>query len=164
MRSISTIFLSLAILTAGACAQRSSSNTAPAASTASAPAPAASAAQTTLTPVDLENAMKKIGPAYGALLKNIKTDLKAAASNADTLATEFGNVERFWAQHNKADAVKFAQDARAAASTVAGAAAANDSATAVPAAQSIGAQCKSCHSAYREGTPETGYRIKAGAI
>ena len=61
-------------------------------------------------------------------------------------------------------AVTWAQDARAAAAATAGAAAANDGMKAQTAAQSIGGQCKSCHSAYREGTPQTGFSIKAGAI
>ncbi len=139
MRSISTVFFSLALL-------------------------GAAQAPTTLTPADLQKSMQKIGPAYAALLKDVKGDLKAAATDADTLATEFGNVERFWAQRNRPDAVKWAQDARAAASTIAGAAAANDGAKAVTAAPLIGGQCKSCHSAYREGTQETGFKIKAGTI
>jgi hypothetical protein len=166
MPSISTVLVSLALLGTAACAS-SGKRDATGTSGSGAPPPAATSAtqaQATLTPMDLQKSMQKIGPAYGSLLKNLKGDLKAAGSDADTLATEFGNVERFWAQHNKADAVKWAQDARTAASTVAGAAAANDSAKATTAAQSIGGQCKSCHTAYREGTQQTGFSIKAGAI
>lgn len=166
MRSISTVLISLALLGTAACASRGNGDATATSGTAAPPPAAASAgqAQATLTPMDLEKAMQKIGPAYGSLLKNLKGDLKAAGSDAETLATEFGTVEKFWAQHNKADAVKWAQDARTAASTVAGAAAANDSAKAMTSAQSIGGQCKSCHTAYREGTQQTGFSIKAGAI
>src|SRR5262249_50030169 len=135
---------------------------------APAPAPAATTAKATptaqLTPADLEASMKKIGPAFGAINKNLQGNLTAVASEAETVATEFGSVERFWAQHNKPDAVKWAQDAGNAASDLAGAAAASDAAKAQTSAQALGGQCKSCHTAYREGTQQTGFKIKAGAI
>lgn len=112
-----------------------------------------------------EAAMKGIAQANGALQKNLKGNmLMDAAKDAQQLATLFGEVERFWTQNNKPDAVKLAQTARTGATEVAGAAAAGDQAKALAAAGNIGGTCKQCHGVYREGDAQTGFRIKAGTI
>src|SRR5262245_4032212 len=172
MRRISTVIFALAAIAASACATHhetsgatGTSGTTTATSGTTAAPPAARATPPALTPADLEAAMKKIGPAYASVLKNLQgTTASAAAGDAKTIATEFGTVEKFWAQHNKPDAVKWAQDAGKAASDIAGAAAANDAMKAQAASQTLGAQCKSCHTAYREGTQQSGFKVKAGAI
>lgn len=112
-----------------------------------------------------EAAMKQIAQANGGLQKSLKSnDLAGAGKQAQELARLFGDVERFWQQHNRADAVKLAQTARTGATEAAGAAAAGDQMKALMAAGNLGGTCKQCHGLYREGTPQTGFTIKAGTI
>jgi cytochrome c556 len=113
------------------------------------------AAQTRLTEKDLEQLMQKI-------VQGNQTD--NVAKTAQQLGDLFGGVEKFWTQHNRADAVKFAQQARAYASETAGAAAAGDAAKASAAAGNIGGACKQCHGTYRESDGQGGYRIKPGVL
>ena len=109
--------------------------------------------------------MRIIGPTSGALrMKLMMNQLPDAAKDAQTLAMAFGDVERFWQQNNKADAVMFAQTARMSASEAAGAAAAGDGMKALAAANTMQAQCKQCHGMYREGDAQTGFKIKAGVL
>jgi cytochrome c556 len=149
---------------------------APAGAAAPAPAPAGqpagargagagAQAAARMTPEQLEAAMKSIAQSNGALQKNLKSNmLMEAAKDAQQLATLFGDVERFWTQYDKPDAVKVAQTARASASDAAGAAAAGDQMKAMAAATAVLGTCKQCHSLYREGDAATGYRIKEGTI
>jgi cytochrome c556 len=112
-----------------------------------------------------EMTMKSIAQANQAMQKAIKSNALAdAGKQAKELATLFGTVERFWKQHNKADAVKLVQTAATVANEVAGAAAAGDQMKALMAAGNIGANCKQCHGTYREGDQETGFNIKPGTI
>jgi hypothetical protein len=118
-----------------------------------------------MTPEQLDAAMKTISTTNGALgMKLMSGDLPGAAKDAQTLATTFADVERFWAQANKPDAVKLAQQARTGASEAAAAAAAGDAAKATAARSNMTATCKQCHGVYREGDAQTGYRIKAGVL
>lgn len=118
-----------------------------------------------MTPEQLEAAMKSISTANGSLQKNLKSAAMAdAAKDAQQLATLFGDVERFFAQNNQPEAVKLAQSARTGATEAAGAATAGDAAKVQAGAAAIGATCKQCHSAFREGDATTGYRLKAGIL
>ena len=111
-----------------------------------------------------EAAMKQITQANGALQKALKMpDLATAATQAETLATQFATVERFWTQRNKPDAMKLAQTARQGATEAAAAAKAGDAMKAQMAAGTTGQTCKQCHSVYREGDATTGFRIAASA-
>ena len=57
-----------------------------------------------------EGFMKTISSTNAALAKKIMgNELAEAAKDAQVLATTFGDVEKFWAQNNKADAVTWAQ-------------------------------------------------------
>jgi cytochrome c556 len=121
-------------------------------------------AQTTVTVEQHEAAMKQIAQANAALGKAIKSNTLAdAATQAETLGTQFALVERFWAQHKKDDAVKLAQTARQGAMDTAAAAKAGDQMKAQTAALNIGGTCKQCHGTYREGNPQEGFRIAASA-
>ena len=189
MRDLSTAVL-VALLFAG-CANRSTTQTqsggtsttatsapaggaaAPAGARAGAPAqqPATAGrgggaqAAARMTPEQLDAAMKTINSTNGALgMKLMGNDLPGAAKDGQTLATTFADVERFWAQNNKADAVKLAQQARMAASEVAAAALAGDGTKAAAARGNMTATCKQCHGMYREGDAQSGYRIKAGVL
>jgi cytochrome c556 len=116
---------------------------------------------------DYRGFMKTVGSTYPSMQKHLMGGMTAeAAKEAQTLATTFGNVERFWMQNNKADAVKFAQDARKYATEAAGAATAGDAAKASMAAGNMQGMCKQCHGMYREMDPANpiGFRIKPGVI
>lgn len=175
MRIVASVAM-LTLMCSMACAKKSSSTPPPAGTTgnggAGAPtnAPAAgrgSGAQAAarLTADDLDARMKVIGPASGALrTKLMANQLADAAKDAQTLATAFGDVERFFQQNNKTDAVMWAQQARMRAQEAAGAATAGDAMKASTAADNMQASCKQCHATYREGDAQTGFRVKAGTI
>ena len=136
-----------------------------ASTTANATASASSQTPAQLTPQDLERRMKEIGTSYPALRKHLMGGMTAdAAKEAQELATLFGDVERFWAQHKRTDAVKWAQDARTFATEASGAATAGDAMKATQAANNMQAACKQCHGTNREADPAGGLRIRAGII
>ena len=118
-----------------------------------------------VTPEQLDAAMKSIAQTNQSLQANLKSStLPAAAKDAQQLAQLFGDVERFFAQNNKPDAVMLAQTARNGATDAAAAATAGDAMKAMAGASAMGTTCKQCHSVYREGDAQTGYRVKAGTI
>jgi len=159
MRIVSGVAL-LALTCSVACAGKNKAASPP---TAGSGAGAAAAARMTADDVDAR--MKVIGPASGSLrMKLMANQLADAAKDAQTLAVAFGDVERFFQQNNKSDAVMWAQQARMAASAAAGAATAGDGMKAVAAADTMQANCKQCHGVYREGDAQTGFRIKPGTL
>ena len=122
-------------------------------------------AQTQLNEKDLEQLMQKIGPTYQSLRKNLTADaLPDAGKDAQQLAELFGGVEKFWTQHNRPDAVKWASEARNYASETAGSAVGGDPAKANAAASNMSSACKQCHGTYRESDGQGGYRIKPGVL
>ena len=163
MRPLPVALLSLAFLVS--CAQKT---TPPASAQSGANAVSnGSGAQAAarLTVADLDARMKTVGTALGALRMKLMTDaLGDAAKDAQTLAVTFGEVERFFQQRNRVDAVTWAQQARKSAQEAAGAATAGDRAKASTAMTTLQQQCSQCHAAYREGDAQTGYRIKAGTV
>jgi hypothetical protein len=174
--------VALALLIGAGCANKTTTTTSggstptPAATGAQAPAPApapqaqggrgaGAQAAARVTPEQVDAAMKTVSATNAALgMKLMGGDLPGAAKDAQTLATAFADVERFFAQANKPDAVMLAQQARTAASETAAAAAAGDAMKATAARSNMTATCKQCHGVYREGDAQTGYRIKAGTI
>ena len=157
--------LAAIVLTLGmtvGCASRSEMPAQAGAGTANTPG-AEAAAQ--LTPQDYEKFMKSVGTAFPSMQKHLMANMPSeAADDAQELARLFGDVERFWAQHEKADAVKLAQTARTHASQAAGAATAGDVAKASQEASAMQGACKQCHGLYREMDPAGGFRMKAEAI
>jgi len=150
----------LALTCSVACAGKNKAASPPAAGSG-----AGAAAAARMTADDLDARMKVIGPASGSLrMKLMANQLADAAKDAQTLAVAFGDVERFFQQNNKSDAVMWAQQARMAASAAAGAATAGDGMKASAAADNMQANCKQCHGVYREGDAQTGFRIKPGTI
>lgn len=98
-----------------------------------------------------DKTMKAVGTANGALRKGIDgSDVTLVKTNTAILTKAFSDAEVFWKGRGIADAVKFAQDARAAAQAIevaAGAANWNDAKTHNT---TLGQQCASCHGIYRE--------------
>jgi hypothetical protein len=130
-------------------------------STTQTPAPAA----VRLTAADLQDRMQKIGSAAAsAQMHLMEKRLMDTAKEAQDVATLLGDVEKFWAQNNRPDAVAWAQQARQAATQLAGTAAAGDAMKAQMAAGSLMGNCQMCHDAYREPDGKGGFRLKAGTI
>ena len=139
------------------------------ATTIEAAPPAAGAgaqAAANVTPEQLEGYMKSISSTQTTLRAKLKENqLADAAKDAQQLATTFGDVEKFFAQRSKTDAVSWAQLGKTGATAVAGALTAGDAAKANTELGNMAASCKQCHAAYREGGPQAGgYTIKAGSI
>jgi hypothetical protein len=113
-------------------------------------------------------AMKTVQATAGSLrMKLMMNQLPDAAKDAQTLATTFGDVEKFFASKNKMDAVGWAQAASKGFTAVAGAAAAGDAMKATTELGNAQANCKSCHAAYREQVPGSQpptFQFKAGSI
>ena len=161
------ILCAIMIVTLGfgvACAGKSGSAPATAAARAAQPAPTV---QPRLTTDDYRGFMKTVGTTYPSMRMHLMGGMTAeAAKEAETLAETFGNVERFWLQNNKPDAIKLAQDARMYAIQTAGAATAGDATKATMTATNMQGMCKQCHGMYREMDPANpaGFRIKPGVI
>lgn len=112
-----------------------------------------------------EGYMKTLTSTNTALgMKIMSNDLAGAAKDAQQIATIFGDIEKFWAQNRKQDGVMWAQQGRQAATDMAGALGAGDTTKAQAARKQMQGSCASCHMAYREGSPQTGYTLKAGVV
>jgi cytochrome c556 len=134
-----------------------------------------------MTQKDYEAIMKKVGPAYASMRKNLDGgELAKSESDAKQLAELLGQAEKFWAQNKRPDAVKWAHQAQSYATQIASGIAAAQALNrleprvqrpvkrrlqrAQTAATNLGAVCKQCHGKYREGSEATGFRIKPGVL
>lgn len=118
-----------------------------------------------ITVPQYEDFEQRVGELYPALQQQLMArQSNEASQTALELAEAFGDIERFWAQNKKTDAVKWAQDARTFATQAAGAATAGDIAKANQAATNMQGACKQCHGAYREADAAGGYRVKPAAL
>jgi hypothetical protein len=153
-----------ALMLTVACASRSDTPAPTGSGGAAASGGAGAEAAAKMPPNALDPIMKKIGPTNAEMRTKLMNNvLDEAGTDAVALAELFGEVERFWAQNNKPDAVKWAQQARANASEAAGAATAGDAMKAQAAANNMLGACKQCHGTYREMDPAgMGFRIKPG--
>ena len=118
-------------------------------------------AQGALTAADYPAKMKAVAAANGQLQKALKSGATAdAVAQSQELVSLFADVEKFWAAQKKDDAVKLAASARMGFSDAAAAAAKGDAMAAQMAAGNAAANCKQCHGLYREGDPQSGFKIK----
>jgi hypothetical protein len=171
MRIVCGIVIVMAGFSVG-CANRSGTQPAGASNTQTsrpaAPAPASQlASRPQLTADDYRGFMKTVGTTYPMMRMHLMEGMTAqAAKEAQVLATTFGDVERFWVQNNKPEAIKLAQEARNYATQTAGSAAAGDAAKATMTATNMQGMCKQCHGLYRETDPANagGFRFKPGVI
>ena len=130
---------------------------------------------------DYEAIMKEVGATYSSMRKNLDSgEVTGAAKEPQRLAELFGEAEKFWAQYNRQDAVKWSQTARTYATEIAENLTAAEGflrmdprvqspiqarlRRARTAATNMGATCKQCHGTYREGDEATGFRLKPGAL
>jgi cytochrome c556 len=126
---------------------------------------AALAAQKASTPEDLDKAMKKIGPANGAMNKAIKAMAWSDAKKQVAIVEEaLGDAHNFWVVKKKDDAIKMSTDAqtklKALKTTLD--APAPDSATVMAAAKEFASSCLGCHRSYREQDAEQQFVLKSG--
>jgi hypothetical protein len=172
MKSHALILLAFVMFTAACADQDIAASAAPAFGTGSdstsisgrlTQAPSPAAAQ--LTAADLQDRMRKMGSAVASVQMLLADkNLKDVATKAQDIATWLGDVEKFWTQNHREDAVTWAQQARQIASQAAGAAAAGDAMKAQMAASTLANTCRTCHDAYREADGNGGFRIKPGVV
>ena len=130
---------------------------------------------------DYDAIMKKVGPAFAAMSKKLDDgNVDLAVKDAQQVSELFAEVEKFWAQHKREDAVKFAQAARKEADAVVNGVAGARGYLKSDARVQSGVQvklsrarasvatlkntCQRCHTAYREGDMTSGFHIKPGAL
>jgi len=107
-----------------------------------------------------EGWMKSVDTSAKVLRKLEKKTGPEAVDSAEKIGAAYDNMIGYWRQKNASDAVKLAEDGKAAAAELASAAHAGDEAKAGAAFTRVGATCRPCHDAHREKTPEGKYMIK----
>ena len=110
---------------------------------------------------DLSAAMKSVFPTQGSLRKNV-TEKNADGAKADAAKLEaiFKTSEDFWKKRNTQDAVEWSQTAKAAAAEIGQLAGAGEWEKLPDVQRKLQGTCMACHGAHREGSRETGYKIK----
>ena len=108
-----------------------------------------------------DKTMKAVGPANAAMRKGMEaSNVELVKTNTEILKKSFTDVEAFWKTRGKADAVKFAQEAKKAAELIELAAAAGNWGDVKTHANTLGQQCASCHGIYRERGDDGSFFIK----
>jgi len=103
---------------------------------------------------DYSKTMKDVQAQNGALRKAMASSAEAdVAAAAAKLESDFKDVQAYWDAKKVDDASTAAKNAVAAAQAISKAAAAHDMAAATAASQTLAAQCMSCHTAHRAGSP-----------
>jgi len=112
----------------------------------------------------LDKAMKGVGGANGALRKGVDAmNVELVKTNTEILKKAFAETEGFWKARGKADAVKIAQTAHAAAAAIETAAAMGNWNEAKAQNTTLGQQCAACHGVYRERGEDGSFYIKPGS-
>jgi cytochrome c556 len=108
-----------------------------------------------------QKVMKKVGPAFAALRTAVDgSNAEKTTENTAVLKQAFAETEAFWKSRGRADAAKWAQDARANVETIDKAAPAAKWDDAKAATGTLGQACQTCHTAYRERFDDGSFRIK----
>lgn len=118
-------------------------------------------AQGALSVADYPAKMKAAVQANVETQKALKGGSAAdAVAPAKTASAAFADIERFWVAQKKDDAAKLAAQAKQGFADAAAAAEKGDVMAAQMAAGSAAQTCKQCHSVYREGDAQSGFKIK----
>ena len=128
-------------------------------------ASSAFAAQKAQTAEDLDKAMKKIGPANGAMNKAIRSMAWADAKRQAAIVEEtLADAHNFWVVKKKDDAVKMSSDSMAKIKAVRAALdkPSPDSTAVTAAAKEFASSCLGCHKAYREQDANQQFVLKSG--
>lgn len=128
-------------------------------------ASAVMAAQKASTPEDLDKAMKRIGPANGAMNKALKSMAWADAKRQVAIVEEaLLDAHNFWVVKKKDDAIKMSLDAQAKLKALKATLdqPAPDSAVVMATAKEFASSCLGCHKTYREQDANQQFVLKAG--
>jgi cytochrome c556 len=126
---------------------------------------AALVAQRAQTPEDLDKAMKKVGPANGAMNKAIKSMAWAdAKKQLEIVDDALEDAHNFWVVKKKDDAVKMSNDAMAKADVLEELLEKStpDSVAITAAAKEFASSCLGCHKQYREQDANQQFILKPG--
>jgi cytochrome c556 len=126
---------------------------------------ALAASQKASTPEDLDKAMKRIGPANGAMNKAIKTMAWADAKKQVAIVEEaLVDAHNFWVVKKKDDAIKMSSEAQTKLKALKATLEqpSPDSATVMTAAREFASSCLGCHKAYREQDANQQFVLKGG--
>jgi hypothetical protein len=108
----------------------------------------------------LDKAMKAVGQANGALRKGVDaSNADLVKTNTAILAKAFAETETFWKGRGNAEAVKFAQTARAAVAAIESAAGMGNWNEAKAQNTTLGQQCAACH-VFRERGEDGSFFVK----
>ena len=121
-------------------------------------------AQKAQTAADLDKAMKKIGPASGAMNKAIKAAAWSDAKKQVAIIEEaLEDAHNFWVVRKQAEAVKMSNDSIAKVKALENALdkSAPESAAVMAAAKEFASTCLGCHKAYREQDSNQQFVLKA---
>jgi formate dehydrogenase assembly factor FdhD len=112
----------------------------------------------------LQKVMRGFPGASGELRKGADaSNLELATKNVASLSAGFAETEAFMKKRGKADAAKWAADARANVLAVDKAAKGGAWDDAKKAAAAVGSACGTCHTPYRERLEDGSFRFKAGS-
>lgn len=110
-----------------------------------------------------DSSMKRISAAFTAIRQAVATSGGNGANrNADVLTDAFADVEEFWKNGEKADALKWAGEARQHSKTLSDAVAALKWDEAKASVDALQRTCSACHGAYRQRLDDGSYRIRMG--
>lgn len=122
-------------------------------------------AQKAQSAADLDKAMKKLGPANGALNKAIKSAAWADAKKQVAIVEEaLEDAHNFWVVKKQDAAVKMSKDAMSKADALEDLldTSSPDSAAVMAAAKDFASSCLGCHKAFREQDANQQFVLKAG--
>lgn len=105
-------------------------------------------------------AMRAGAGANAEMRKLIESDLSGAAAAAEKVKEAFGELEAYWKMKGANDAVGFAHNVVMDAEKVRAAAAAGNKDGALAAADSLRANCGSCHQAHRVKAADGSWQIQ----
>lgn len=116
-----------------------------------------------MTPAEeaFDGVMKQVGAANGALRAGLQAGSAGQVQEPlNTLATAFGEVERFFSDRGAEDAVGFARQAQGFVETITKAVAAGNWDEAATSSASLAQVCSSCHAAHRVQLEDGSYRVR----
>jgi cytochrome c556 len=106
-------------------------------------------------------AMKTIMPTQGSLRKNIEAkNAEGVKTDAAKLEGIFKTSEEFWTERKADDAIAWSKQGKEGAAEIGKLAGAGEWEKIPDAQKKVGATCSACHAAHREGSRDTGYKIK----
>jgi len=108
--------------------------------------------------------MKTIGTAFDGVSKPIESTSYVDAKTPLALSRQIlASTRPFWTANQKPDAAKMTREtvAKLDALDKALSSSAVDAAVVAAALQDVNRGCDACHATYREGDPQTGYRIRS---